>query len=114
MKKGTRFLKIFTVAILGLLLISVVTMTLWNWLVPELFNGPSITFWQVLGLLLLSRIFFGSWGGGCKHGGREWKERYNQKLASMTPEERERFKQRMRDKWCHTKAAPNDHSHTND
>ena len=28
------------------------TMSLWNWLVPVLFNGPAISFWQTLGLLI--------------------------------------------------------------
>ena len=27
---------------------------LWNWLIPELFNGPTLTFWQAAGLELLS------------------------------------------------------------
>lgn len=30
--------------LLGLLLVLPI-MWLWNWLVPELFNGPTITFW---------------------------------------------------------------------
>ncbi len=77
-----------------------ITMLLWNWLVPALFNGPVIGFWQALGLLLLCKILFGGFGG--KHGGGRghWKHRYYEKLSRMTPEERERFKARMRDKWC--------------
>lgn len=115
MKKGTRFLKIFAVAMLGLLLVGIVTMTLWNWLVPVIFNGPSITFWQALGLLVLSKILFSSWGAGrCKPNSHEWKQRYMEKLASMTPQDRERFKQRMRDKWCHNDPAQHDFTHTND
>ena len=39
-------------------------MHLWNWLLPPLFGWHLITFWQALGLLLLSRILFGSWGPG--------------------------------------------------
>jgi hypothetical protein len=31
----------------------------------------------------------------------QWKQRYHEKLSSMTPEERERFKARMREKWCY-------------
>ena len=41
-----------------------ITMTLWNWLVPVLFNGPVITFWQSIGLLLLSKILFQGFGKG--------------------------------------------------
>ena len=39
-------------------------MHLWNWLLPGLFGWHSVTFWQALGLLLLCRILFGSWGPG--------------------------------------------------
>lgn len=85
-----------------LLLLGAVTMFLWNWLVPALFNGPQIGFIQALGLLLLSKILFSGWGGHrCRTGGAHaWKHRYYEKLASMSPEERERFKSRMREKWC--------------
>jgi len=34
------------------------TMWLWNWLMPYLFNLPTITFWQALGLNALSTILF--------------------------------------------------------
>jgi hypothetical protein len=53
----------------------------------------TITFWQALGLLVLSRILFGGCGGGSN--GRhksEWKK--------MTPEEREKFRADMRSRWC--------------
>ena len=109
MNKGWRILKWTAACILFVLLFGWVTMTLWNWLVPSLFNGPVIQFWQALGLLLLSKILFGGFGGrkwGGYGGGWNWKHRYYQKLSSMTPEERERFKERMREKWgCHEKRA---------
>ena len=45
--------------LLGALLVFPI-MWLWNWLVPELFNGPTITFWQSAGLFVLSNILFKS------------------------------------------------------
>jgi hypothetical protein len=67
-----------------------VTMTLWNWLVPAVFGGHAISFWQGLGILALSKILFGGFSRG--HGrGRHWKRRWEK----MTPEERERFRQGM-------------------
>ena len=36
------------------------TWILWNWLVPELFGLPRISFFQALGLLLLSGMLFRS------------------------------------------------------
>ena len=101
------------VAIVALLLLGLVIMGLWNWLVPALFNGPHITFWQALGMFVLAKILFGGWGGkGRCRQGSEWKHRYYNKLSSMTPEERERFKQRMKDKWCCGKPAQEE-SNTN-
>lgn len=45
--------------LLGALLVFPI-MWLWNWLVPELFNGPTITFWQSAGLFVLSNILIKS------------------------------------------------------
>lgn len=107
MNKGKKFLKILTGAILLLIVVGVVIMLLWNWLVPQLFNGSEISFWQALGLFLLARILFGSWGGKCR--GAQWKGRYIEKLSAMSPEDRERFKKRMSEKWCyggHQKETP--------
>jgi hypothetical protein len=35
-------------------------MLLWNWLMPTIFGLPIITFWQAVGLNLLSTIIFKS------------------------------------------------------
>ena len=71
---------------------------LWNWLLPPLFGWPEITFWKALGLLALCRILFGGFGF---HGsGRSnMRRRMEERCANMTPEERERFRERMRARW---------------
>lgn len=81
------------------------TMHLWNWLVPSLFHGPIINFCQAMGLLILSKILFGSFGGKhgrgghCGHNGRNhWKHKMQERFGNMTPEEKEKFKQRFKDK----------------
>ncbi len=85
-------LKIGFFVIAGFLLLGLVVMGLWNWLVPVLFHGPFITFFQAIGLLVLSRILFRGFCGmkGGRHGwkGAQWKE----KMEKMTPEERERMR----------------------
>ena len=35
-----------------------ITMLLWNWLIPQLFNGPEISFWMAWGLMILLGILF--------------------------------------------------------
>ena len=102
MKKGLWVLKFAVFGTLAVGLFTWATMLLWNWLVPALFAGPVVTFWQALGLLVLSKILFWSMGkGGHSHGGH-WRNHYwKQRWTGMTPEERERFKQKMKDKWCY-------------
>ena len=48
-----------TIVIVGLFA-ALPTMWLWNWLMPEIFNLIEITFWQSLGLVVLSSILFKS------------------------------------------------------
>lgn len=108
MKKSWSLYKCILAAISFLLLLGLLTMLLWNWLIPSLFNGPHIRFVEALGLLLLGKILFSGWGGGrCSNGGRGWwKHRYYEKLSSMSDDDRERFKARMREKWCNTGKPP--------
>jgi hypothetical protein len=78
--------------------VSFVVMLLWNALVPSLFAGPALGFWQAMGLLVLCRILFGGFRGHGRHHGwrhRAWRERWHR----MTPEERDRFRDGMR-RWC--------------
>jgi hypothetical protein len=74
-------------------------MHLWNWLLPMLFGVRQIDFWQALGLVLLSRILFGRWGGG-GHDHSKFKRPSDEKWKKMTPEEREKFRTEMRSRWC--------------
>lgn len=75
--------------------LSVVFMSLWNWLMPPLFGLHRIGFWQALGLLILGKILFG--GFRPRHGSpMGWRARMMDRWARMTPEEREQFQQGMR------------------
>ena len=75
-----------------------VVMKLWNWLLPPLFGWRQITFWQGLGLLALCRILFG--GLGIHGSGRSnFRRRMRDRCEHVTPEERERFRQRMRERF---------------
>jgi hypothetical protein len=85
--------------IVGAAVFGFAVMLLWNALVPDLFHGPVLTFWQAVGLLVLSHIFLGGKGGWHhRHGWRHdrWRRKFEEKLASMTPEEREKFNEEWR------------------
>ena len=64
---------------------------LWNWLLPPLFGWKELTFWQALGMLALCRILFGGVGGRGRRG--KWHS------DNWTPEEKARFRARMRERW---------------
>jgi hypothetical protein len=78
------------VAILAMAIFGFVVMSLWNWLVPSLFGGHTIGYWQAWGIIILSKILFGGFRGRSGPGGR-WKHRIRERLEQMTPEERERL-----------------------
>jgi hypothetical protein len=97
--KKFRFLKFILIVPLILAAVTFATMSLWNWLVPVLFSGPIISFWQTLGLLILSKILFGGFRGRHHHNGppwrHHWRRRMEEKMQNMTPEQREE----LRMKW---------------
>lgn len=92
-----RALKIGLKIIVMVAVFTALVMFLWNWLIPGIFKGPEITYIQALGLLLLSKILFLTPGRGFGRG-HHWKARqlhwkqFEEKMKSMTPEEREKFK----------------------
>ena len=82
-------------AVVAVTVLSAVVMGLWNWLMPTIFEWSVITFWQALGLLVLSRILFGRFGGpGRRMRGRH---RMMERWCQMTPEEREQFSRGVKD-----------------
>jgi Ca2+/H+ antiporter, TMEM165/GDT1 family len=89
-KKGILLFFIFIIAILAF---GFVVMSLWNNILPAVITGVKpISFVQALGVLVLSKILFGGFGGKGWRGSRAWKEKMKQRWDAMTPEERERFK----------------------
>lgn len=100
-----RLFFIAPLAVLGMLAFIAIggelVLQLWNWLLPSLFGWRQITFWQAIGLLALCRILvggFGLHGGSRSHVGRRVADRVGERWERMTPEERERFRQRIRER----------------
>lgn len=108
MKMKWIFKGIIGILVIGLFALGLgwVTMRLWNWLMPAIFGLTMITFWQAVGLLVLSKILFsgfrkgGHWGhrhcGPWGHRNGHWRKRWEEKMARMSPEEREKMMSGMR------------------
>jgi hypothetical protein len=90
----SRCIKVVVMAVVGIAFLGWVVMQLWNWLMPALFaSAHTIDYCQALGILVLSKILFGSFRCGCHGRGRHHRE------ENMTPEEREQLKSRLASRW---------------
>lgn len=103
--KGFWIKKLLWCVAVGLIM-GLAVMLLWNWLVPVLFRGPTISLWQAVGLLVLTRLLTGGWGNG--PGGnywmqqkQQWRKKFEEKWNNMTLEEQERLKRSI--KQCHSR-----------
>ena len=82
--------------VVAIIIKAAINMWLWNWLVPDLFHGPIINYYQSIGLIILARLLFlgrhGFRGYGMHYRGwRNWRGRWEK----MDPEQREK----MRELW---------------
>jgi len=91
--------------LLAATLFTFVVRGLWNWLMPGLFGWHLITFWQALGILILSKILFGGFRGRSGWGG-QWRARMFERWEKMTPEEREKFREGLRCGSGRSRVAP--------
>ena len=92
----------FGIAVLALVVYLV--MLMWNWLVPELFSGPVINYWQSAGILILSKILFSGFSHRKKeyHGPSSyWRKRWESKMKGMTDEEKAAFRERFHKRFRH-------------
>jgi hypothetical protein len=78
--------KVFFFILLGIgiaFLVGYIVMRLWNWLMPELFDLPTITYWQAVGVLVLAKIIFGFGGGDGPSGNKKSKK--SPRMGSCNP-----------------------------
>ena len=99
-RKGFHPAKILGFVLLGMffiVLVGWIVQLLWNALLPSIFGLPSITLWQAIGLLLLSKILFGkigSPGQSPSHKAKRWKNKWK----NMSDEEKAKFREKWRER----------------
>jgi len=94
-RRARKLLVLLPIGILAITIFGLGVMSLWNWLVPALFGGKLITFWQALGMLVLSRILVGGLS----------RPRVVHKWEQLTPEERDKFRAAMDRRRCDDSGA---------
>jgi len=88
------FIPIFVAA--GVFIFGTLLMYLWNAILPAVIGVQAITFWQAIGILILSKILFSGFHG--RHGYRGHHDHgsaMREKWMNLTPEEKEK----LRKKW---------------
>ncbi len=100
--KGPKIFLIILCVAAGIALFTFIVMTLWNAILPGVLHVTTITFWQALGILVLCKLLFGGFhgrgGGGWGNKGHQWRRRMKEKWETMSPEEREKFKQHLKER----------------
>ncbi|MBI5858253.1 MAG: hypothetical protein HZB42_11480 [Sphingobacteriales bacterium] len=88
-----------------------VVMALWNAALVPATSAAIITFWQALGLLVLSRLLVGGFSGGRRHRrGDYWKEKWDnmseEKKAAIMEKLKNRFEGRNPEQTNESKDSP--------
>lgn len=94
-RRFRKLLFIVPIAIAAAALLGWVVMSLWNGLMPPLFGLKLVTYWQAIGLMILFRLLFGSFGGPRGRGHGRCRGVMRERWEEMTPEQRQQFRQRM-------------------
>ena len=68
---------------------------LWNLILPDVLGVKPILYWQAMGILVLSKMLFGGFGG---RWGKGMKRHLDRKTQGMTAEEKEKFKELWKQK----------------
>src|SRR5438270_10025413 len=84
--RARRMFWIAPFAILGVLVFGGIVMLLWNNVLSPVLHVSLLTFWQALGILVLSKILFSSFGGG---GYRRGNWRQKAMWENLSPEQKE-------------------------
>lgn len=80
-----------------LFLLGAAVMFLWNAILPEALGAKPLSYWQALGLLVLSRLLFGSFRFGSRYqssASSPWREKWK----SMSEEDRARYREAWRER----------------
>jgi hypothetical protein len=95
--KGRFFFILIIPALIALL--SGIVMLLWNNVLVDVVKVSSISYWQAVGILILSKILFGFPRRGPVPP-MFWMRKMQRKMEKMTPEEREKFKEQMQQRFA--------------
>lgn len=92
-----KFALIFAVIVL---VKGALVMALWNALIPDLFHGPIVNFYQALGLVVLAKLLTGVRGMHRfdHHRHDHWRKHLKSHWEALSDEEREKLREKMHER----------------
>lgn len=95
-----RFVLIPLGAVAMIALAGFVVMFLWNNVLTDVLHVSALSFWQAVGIFLLCKLLFGFTPGGRRRCCGGFRDRaMHQRFKGMNDEDKEKFRQRMMEKW---------------
>jgi len=95
--RWAKFILLFIlIAPIAIFVFGKVVMLLWNNVLTPVLHVSEITFWQGLGILVLAKILFGSFGG--RGGSNHYYRKHRMMWNTMTPEQKEKFKEEWKNR----------------
>lgn len=92
----------FGILFIGMIFgLGAIVMWLWNAILPDVIDAVKpISYWQAMGILVLSKLLFGGFGKGKNRGGRPpfARKELKQKFMEMSDEERAAFKEKWKNR----------------
>ncbi|SEG61097.1 hypothetical protein SAMN05421847_2951 [Halpernia humi] len=73
--------------------VSAIVMGLWNNILPDILGVKAISFWQAMGILVLSKILFGGFHGKGGFGRNKFRRIKEERMRGMTDEQKEKLKE---------------------
>jgi hypothetical protein len=101
-RKKKKFLFIIPLVIVAMALFTLLFQKLWNCVIPDVFKLNTISYWQALGILVISKILFsGRFGGHNMRGKFRGKfKRFNENLSDEDRNKlREEWRNRCRNRY---------------
>src|SRR4051812_38232870 len=102
--KARLLIPLFILAVAALL--SLAVYGLWNGVLADVLPVKTISYWQALGLLVLSRILFGGFPGRHRGPFGPGRQMMMKHWESMTPEQREKMREAMQQRFGNCSHAP--------
>lgn len=94
-----KFFFIIPIAIAAIFLLPWAVMYLWNTVLVTVLYVSVITYWQALGIFVLSKLLFGGNMMGGRHNKGGMNRHMRDKFMNMTQEEKDSFKQQWKEKY---------------